>query len=382
MTLVSSTSRRLSLAAGTALLLALAASTTRGQAARVDRGGFAEGTQEIHTLLLHYCPESAWQLLPVWRDLVAALPRSVEIVLAAPEGSEAAAEALLRSTGPRRRPAATLSLPGASTVWARDRLLVVRHQGRYALLSPDPECVQGDRQGDVAVAETWAGVIAGARWVSAPLAFEGGNVLFTERNALVGPQVFTENSDVDPDTLEELLGVPPLVVGARAGVLHEHLDMFLTSLGRGCMLLGDPRAGAELLDRLAADGLDSALPDNDEWNPDALRDLATIADGLAEELAFAGYRVVRIPWIRGLGGEVLTWNNALTEQTEHGRRAYVPAYGVPELDHIAQAAYAREGFAVFPIDVSRIAPAGGAVRCLTNVLRWSAVPAVEPVVPR
>ena len=51
------------------------------------------------------------------------------------------------------------------------------------------------------------------------------------------------------------------------------------------------------------------------------------------------------------------------------RHAFVPRYGVKRLDDQAQARWRSWGYQVHPIDMRTTIPYGGAVRCLTNVLR-------------
>jgi hypothetical protein len=69
------------------------------------------------------------------------------------------------------------------------------------------------------------------------------------------------------------------------------------------------------------------------------------------------------------GYTFVTYNNALLERRADGRRhVYLPQFGLPALDAAGRAAWTALGAVVHPIDVSRIYPHHGAVRCLVNVL--------------
>jgi len=84
----------------------------------------------------------------------------------------------------------------------------------------------------------------------------------------------------------------------------------------------------------------------------------------------AGFQVVRMPLIPLEGGlDYVTYNNVLMETRNGTTIAYVPVYGIDDLDSAALAQYAALGVDARPIDVSRIYRFHGSVRCLVNVLR-------------
>src|SRR5690606_37790850 len=114
----------------------------------------------------------------------------------------------------------------------------------------------------------------------------------------------------------------------------------------------------------------TVLPPFDTWPHGMQKEMAPLYDAIRDELEAAGLQVERLPILHGEGGRLLSWNTARGDTREAGTRAYVPAFGIPLLDHVALDAYRRLGIEAVPIDVARLAPYGGTVRCVTNVLAW------------
>jgi hypothetical protein len=148
--------------------------------------------------------------------------------------------------------------------------------------------------------------------------------------------------------------------------------MFLTVIGPRRVLLGDPRAGADFVREVMHHGIDASIV-SPEGGLSVEHQLLRVPayERIRVQLLSAGLEVERIPIVHCESNHsVLTWNNALLERRADGRRAYVPTYGLLALDEVALATYRRLGFQTFPIDVARLAPMGGTVRCVTNVLSW------------
>lgn len=329
--------------------------------------GYPEGQATIAVLLLHFDAEVANEVFPVYRDLVRAMSESVRFVVAIPSPEFAgAARFLLASAGlePERLSIVVASSPGM-TVWARDRMVALGDRTGGMLVAPRLDRVQSDRAGDCTVSSSISREMPGLSFRTTPLLFEGGNLLFTGGPILAGFNTVVANvedtaarEEEVATAFEELLGAPLLCLRAGGGELpHEHLDMYLTVLDRNAALLGDPSRGADYLRTLARHGLDgSLLPSFDRWTvQDQLERIAAYRSVQAD-LEQAGFQVERIPILHGERNGVLTWNNALLERRTEGQVAYVPTYGLPELDEAALATYRRLGFRVYPIDVSRIAP--------------------------
>lgn len=363
---------------GSALLLTAAlASAPLGAQVR----GFPEASAEIRTLLLQYDAEVAGDIFPAWRDLARQLPAQVQLVLACGEGSVRAGTRLAEHAGFAPDRVRTVTTEGPPTVWARDRVLALasREPGSVDLLTPDPAMVEVDLLPDLQVSEALASA-EGGPFLAIPsgLHFAGGDLLFSASRPIAGSHLLLANLDrmfrSEADAiagLAQTFGAAPLIVGRKAGVPHEHCDMFLTVLGPDTVLLGNPISGAAWLEDLLDSGLPSAvMPLHDQWHPDTTRREAPVYKAIREELVAAGLEVRSIPILVGQQGSFLTWNNALVERRADGLHAYVPRYGIAALDEAAFAVYADAGVVPHPIDVARLAQHGGTVRCITNVLEW------------
>ena len=342
-------------------------------------GGFPEAEGCIEQLLVHLDPAVTHELYPIYRDLFAALDPSVHVFMAIESREHhSAAQHLLRVFG-RHASRSHVVVAGSSiSVWARDRLFSLRRGERFEFLVPESGHVIGGRTEDVTVGARLASQIPGASSRRIPLGFEGGNVLIAGSRALVGRNILNDNPQWDGlgeqelrERLCESFGMEVLLVGTDAGLPHEHLDMVLTVVGPETLLLGDPRIGAGYLARMEELQLGaSVLLPFDDWGIEHQEQTLACYDGILEQLQTEGFDVHRIPILHGATGGVLTWNNALIERRSGSRHAFVPAYGILQLDDLVKASYERLGLTVHPIDCSRLIHRGGAIRCTTNVLTW------------
>ena len=67
---------------------------------------------------------------------------------------------------------------------------------------------------------------------------------------------------------------------------------------------------------------------------------------------------------------MLTYNNAIVEERENGRRVYLPQYGFSSLDKAARQMWRALNFTVVPVaGFTSSAFYGGALRCSVKVLR-------------
>ena len=140
-------------------------------------------------------------------------------------------------------------------------------------------------------------------------------------------------------------------------------------MGRGRDRVADPRLAAPYFEALRELGLSSGQIG--EVGAVALKDdlvFSDAYDSIALQLEQAGYEVARIPILHTVDRLLLTWTNAIVERSGAARRVWLPAYGVPILDRMAQQIWQDEGFEVLTIPCQHIIPWGGALRCLTNVI--------------
>jgi len=279
----------------------------------------------------------------------------------------------------------------ALSAWPRDRYVFFERRGRPTLLLPDEGSVSEARRGDLAVGLALAAEEPAHEVVRTRLAFEGGDLIVGKRVALVGAGTVAVNcrrlclgTEAVRAELAAVLGRRVLIVGAELlNLPHEHIDMYVHLLDDRTVLVGDPRAAVAAWDGLQAD-LDQrerlAFFGNPTHEDQACK--VPVYEAIAEDLKAQGFRVERVPALHAQDGDVvLTWTNAVVEDRAGELYAYVPTYGLRVLDAEAHAVWKRLGCRVVPVDVAAAVLEGGALRCLTNVLRRPSGPDAPPAVP-
>ena len=88
----------------------------------------------------------------------------------------------------------------------------------------------------------------------------------------------------------------------------------------------------------------------------------------AREMAALGYRVVRIPNVPFDHKTYMAYSNGVFETRGGKRIAYMPVYGVPEMDRAAQQVYESLGWTVHTVRVKTVYPFHGTIGCLVNVV--------------
>jgi len=342
-----------------------------------EEPGFDEADTSIDEVLLHFDPGMVEDIFPVYRDLAQALAPETRVAMAVPHQEDLpAAQFLLEAAGFPSHRCRYLVCDRTLTIWARDRVIPLWKHNARVFFRPLADPIPEEYSGDLVVADMLA------RWrggtTATGLYLEGGNIVvgtqyvFVGRNVLLDNAVHQGGEDGVRSALRDLLDKEPLILGDRNLPLpHDHIDMYLTVVGPGSVLLGDPAAGAEALQRFAAAGLgDVVAPSYGELSTQQQLDMVPSYEAIRVQLLRAHLKVHRIPIVHTATGLLLTWNNALVERRGDGLRAYVPVYGIPLLDDAARDSYKRLGFRTFPVNVARIAQRGGTVRCVTNVLEW------------
>lgn len=264
------------------------------------------------------------------------------------------------------------------TSWARDRLAVLDpiEGGPITLLAP-PSPMTGPE----ARANDWlvpwalrAHLGQGAGLSRAPFRFEGGDLIADENHVYIATPLFERNPARTPEslvrTLEEALHRPVLRLGtdARPTPSH-HIGMFVTPLGEGAVAFGNPELG------LAQIGEAASLDVGGE-PLEIVRDPEVLAPFLevGEALNARGLDAIALPLlVSTLPHTWISYGNALLERRRDGRlHVYMPTYGLPALDALAQRIYESRGAVVHPIRVDRLFRLGGTVRCLVAPLRRGA----------
>lgn len=198
-----------------------------------------------------------------------------------------------------------------------------------------------------------------------------------------------------------------------------HIDMTVTPLapsqisGKPVALVGDPRWGADLLEKLRKSNPSAYAAYQKKISSQMVQPISDPLGKLervnrnqerlehfaktARELENAGYEVHRIPYLgeadrtegikpedvyspedlklqREKGREevgtyeeapTMTYNNALLD----GSRVFMPTYGIPEIDGEAAEVYRQMGYQVLPVEMVGLTQWDGAIHCIVKVLR-------------
>jgi hypothetical protein len=316
--------------------------------------------------------------VPVYRQLFAALPVSIDVVVACE--SQAAVTKFLESCGAAGvmggRNLRLINIDQPISCWARDSLIA-----RYNRATWEPANAFSPARADGLFTQRWLneislgklmcqmGLIPGV--LENGLAIEGGNVLANARHAFVGgnhvPRGFWGSEHRRwQAALERLCGREFVVLDDGKGrVPWDHLDMYCMPLDEQTVVVGRVVEGPF--------------------------DLFESCNGIALAWTTLGYRVVRLPLAQtehelndspGKMRKVLTtYTNVLIEDRDGRRRVYMPVYGVDALDREAEMTYRNLGFDVRMINFSSLLPLNGSIRCFVNVLRRSPPLAPHTSVP-
>jgi len=291
--------------------------------------------------------------LAVYRQLFAAFDPSTEVRVVVSDEADRALFEQARLAWRRQDgtgPAVRYVLVGRPiTSWARDRLAVLEPMGAgpLTLLAPPvPMTGVEARANDWLVPWSLREALgADARLVRASFRFEGGDLIADEDRVYVATPLFERNPFESEGRvmaqLEHALGRPVVRFG-RAGhpSPSHHIGMFVTPVGDGVVLYGDPTLGLELVAEVQ------------------------------RTLAASGRRTLALPLLMSDQPHAwLSYDNALMERRDGRLHVYMPSYGVPALDQRAKEIYESVGAVVHPIDVSHLFRLGGTVRCLVAPLR-------------
>jgi hypothetical protein len=333
-------------------------------------------------VLFHYVPSQEAVVADAYRDFLSAIDPRTRLVAVVPTGGSAALDAFLgridASLAPRTR---VVEVEAPITVWSKDRALVLAPRAgvpgaKTTLVIPvPPDPKWKERTHDWATLAAVASAMSDRFLVrEIPLAFDAGDFAVTRDRVIVDVNLFEKNQGRGLDTpaklqafVRQLFARDVVLLGERPGdVPRHHLSMYMTPLGDGVILVGDPRAAIPVVGRDFAPGEvspDTAEPLRADFGDATL----TRFDRAAADLAAAGYRIERVPVVPFDDKTYITYTNGVYE-TREGRIAYVPQYGIAGLDALGRAAYERLGWTVRPVRVREAYPYHGTIGCLTNVL--------------
>ena len=344
----------------------------------------SESEGAIREVALHYVPKIAGAVRQTYTDFLRALPRDVTLRIVIADDLSTADQQRLRSfldgidPGLWHRTRIVPS-PGPITTWSKDRALVTEPSPTgpaWLIAAAEPDRKWPERHGDWLTVTSLAGSSPHRfeRHV-APFDFDAGDFAVAQGRVIVDANLILKNQRrgiVDAGGLERRLeawlDAPVIVLGTRPGdTPPHHLSMYLTPLHDDVMLVGDPRRARDLVGPDYRPGTDSAETGR-ALTADFSETTQRRFDTAAEQLSQLGYRVIRVPNVPLEDKTYITYTNGVYE-TRNGRRiAYLPTYGIDELDLAARETYARLGWEVRPIQVRHVYPFHGTIGCLVNVL--------------
>jgi hypothetical protein len=349
-----------------------------------------EDDGSLDEVLVHYVPKLEPLVDDAYRDFLGTLDPSTRVVVVAPKGaSDSLARFLARidASGSLAARARVVEVDGPISVWSKDRALVLgpgadaSRTGLAIPAPPDPRWVE--RANDWRTLAQVASAMPDRFYVrQLPLDFDAGDFDVAGGVVLVDDNLVTKNAargvgDVGQlrKMLEGLLARPVRVLGAADGdVPRHHMSMYMAALDGGVALVGDPRAAEAIVGSAFVPG--ETDPDNGEPLRADFSD-ATVArfDRAAHDLEAAGWRVVRIPEVPFLDKTYMAYTNGVYETRASPARdgtaahvAWVPFFGIPELDARARAVYESLGWQVRPVRSRALYAYHGTIGCLVNVL--------------
>lgn len=353
--------------------------------------------------------------------IVNGLPVRTEVIILS---NDPDAFVVLRNPWPERIRFLTLPYENPLTIWTQDPFLVLHdEQGEVTLLASREFGRADDRLMAGALAEE-----TGYTLRTSELRFEGGNIVADAHSVFIGANTIRQNAielDISDREVaarfEQELGRRVVVVGPLPQPIA-HIDMMLTPVGSGRIVLADPGEGARIAEQALLEDAESvadferhcessffgdpsikALLGRDQHEITApelggktaemaslSRRMAPVLDGIAEALARQGYRVDRVPFLFGgprsrtsapeevdrkAAYPMLTYNNVLLEDNGDRQTVFLPRYGLDVMDRSARDAWQDLGFDTRQIDGLEIsAMYGGALRCSVKVLERQSSP--------
>jgi hypothetical protein len=273
-----------------------------------------------------------------------------------------------------------VEVQGPISVWSKDRALVMAPDAqatRTGLVIPvPPDARWKERANDWRTLQQVAEAMPDRFYVrQLPLEFDAGDFDVAGGQVLVDDNLVAKNrargvGDVTQlrKLLEGMLARPVSVLGTADGdVPRHHMSMYMAALDGHVALVGDPRAGRDVVGEAYAPG--EVDPDTGEPLRADFSD-ATIArfDRAAADLAAAGWRVARIPEVPFLDKTYMAYTNGVYETRDGAKVAWMPVFGIDELDARARAVYEGLGWKVRPVRARAMYALHGTIGCLVNVL--------------
>lgn len=336
-------------------LVVLAICVGLGRALLAPPTVLSECDGSIKTLAIQFTRESAGRLWPTIQAFLRQTDPSIEVIAVCGNQEDEAAFLKLRKQIPQRH-VETVVVGAEITGWSKDRFLVA---GRNLLTPRAAPSVLAGRSNDARVAPAIALRFPGRfRAVDTRLDFDAGDVVCSRSFAFYSRELEGKNPGIKDlrGALAETTGKKPVFITGAPG---HHVGTFAAPIDDGTLIVGDPDLGKGLW----TDGGTRALgvPDWSEAATQPFRNAITA-------LGSSGFRVLRVPTAY-LGPKVyLTYTNAVIDNRGGRRIAFMPEYGVTELDDASARVYREAGFEVRSVPVRGVFRLCGTIGCLVNVL--------------
>jgi hypothetical protein len=347
-----------------------------------------EDTGSIDELLFMYVPELEPLVASSYEDFLMALDPATRLVAVVPKASDsgrapgapalAAFLARIDPSGALARRTRVVEAKGPITVWSKDRALVLSPttgQRTTFVIPVPPDPRWRERTNDWATLAAVATRDPDRYFVhELPLEFDAGDFAVTADRIIVDDNLFTKNKARGikstgelTELLRKLFARDVLLLGSGDGdVPRHHMSMYMAPLG-DVVLVGDPRAGRDLLGADYSPG--ELSPDSGEpFRADFSQPMLDRYDRAVGDLAAAGYRVERVPTVPFDDKTYIAYTNGIYETRAGKKIAYVPEYGISQLDDVARLVYEKLGWEVRRVRVRAAYPFHGTIGCLANVL--------------
>jgi hypothetical protein len=352
----------------------------------------------LSEVLFQYTAAQEEIVAPTYIDFLRALDPTTQLVAVVPRDADAgtsdaaALQAFLARVDPSgglAKRTRVVETTGPITVWSKDRALVLAAPRTQLVVPMRPDPSWRERYNDWSTLASVAKAMPERYLVNeVPLEYDAGDFAVTGDKIVVDVNLVAKNQKHGLTTaraLSEFLArtfhrTIVMLGDAEGDVPRHHLSMYMAPLADGTMLVGDPRAGRDLVGPTFTPGEES--PDTGEPLVADFSD-ATLAkfDRAAKDLAAAGFRVERVPVVPFDDKTYVTYTNGVYERRGARKIAYVPQYArdeadtrVTRMDALAVATYRRLGWEVRPVRVRDAYRFHGTVGCLTNVLRRERTP--------
>ena len=230
-----------------------------GDMAEVQNGPLLSDCRgTIRSLAIQYVAEAAEIAAPTYADFLGKLPSDVTVHVICPGRKDF--DDLIGRLGNVECKLSPVLVDHPMTCWSRDRWLSLGPSpgdGSTLLLSPRAEAnaeVWPARRGDERIAGELAVALPGKVFSRrSDLYFDGGDFVADERTVFVTPGVLLRNLQQTVRTREELIESLSKTLKREVVLLKNapdhHAGMYMMAVGNRTVLVGDPAAAREILDR-------------------------------------------------------------------------------------------------------------------------------------